>query len=102
MTEAELGAAMLAFEINAGRVDPRRKMNALADRRGVPLGNQHKRLLKHLQQQVEPVSAKMIAGKLDVSSHQAACWLRQLCDKGMVQSAKITRDDQTLYQAVML
>ena len=32
----------------------------------------------------------------------AAHWLRQLCDKGVAQSAKITRDDQALYQAVMV
>tara|TARA_R110000803_G_scaffold129792_1_gene197045 strand:- start:1406 stop:1714 length:309 start_codon:yes stop_codon:yes gene_type:complete len=102
MTEQELGAAMLAFEINAGRTDPRIKIREAADRRGVPLGNSHKRVLKYLQAQVEPVSAKVISQRLNVSSHQAAHWLRQLCDKGVAQSAKITRDDQTLYQAVMV
>ena len=45
MTEQELGAAMLAFEINAGRTDPRIKIRAAADRRGVPMGNSQKRVL---------------------------------------------------------
>lgn len=99
MTEAELGAAMLAYEINAGRVDPRIKIRAAADRRGLPMGNSQKRVLKYLQEQVEPISAKALSKHLSVSSHQAAHWLRQLCDKGCATSAKITRDDQTLYQA---
>lgn len=100
MTEAELGAAMLAFEINAGRVDPRIKIRAAADKRGLPLGNKQKRVLKILRAQVEPISAKVLAEHLNVSSHQAADLLKNLCDKGVAQSAKITREDQTLYQAV--
>ena len=100
MTEQELGAAMLAFEVNAGRTDPRIKIRAAADRRGVPMGNSQKRVLKYLQAQVEPMSAKALSEHLSVSSHQAAHWLRQLCDKGCASAVERTRDDQTLYQAV--
>ena len=100
MTEQEVGVAILAFEINAGRTDPRIKIRAAADRRGVPMGNSQKRVLKYLQAQVEPISARALSEHLSVSSHQAAHWLRYLCDKGVAQSVKITRDDQTLYQAV--